>query len=158
MRTAILVGLFGAVVLAAVLWLPGRRDTSEPAPSAVLAQAASSSSLTQRDGGEGAVEVEVTLVVPGTPDAAKFGADSQTVFLVSMNTHSVDLAGYDLVKLSELLVAGQRFAPLRWVSTSDTNHHRSGALIFPKADRGAGLELRIKTIAGVPVRTFRWAP
>jgi len=158
MRIGVLAVVIGAAVFVAVfLVLPGRQG-SEPAPAGQPARAASSSPLTQRDRGEGAVEIEVTLVLPGSPDAAKYGAQTQTVFFVSMNTHSVDLTGYDLVKVSELLAAGRTLTPTRWVSTSDDSHHRAGALLFPKVDRGVVLELRIKTIAGVPVRTFRWAP
>ncbi len=158
MRTAILAVIIGAAVVAAVfLLLPGRR-ASEPTPATQPAQAASSSPLTQRDAGEGAVEIEVTLVAPGSPEAAKYGAQTQTVFLVAMNTHSVDLSGYDLLKVSELAAAGRTFPPVRWVSTSDSSHHRSGALVFAKVGRGVALELRIKTIAGILVRTFRWAP
>lgn len=158
MRKVILAVVIGAAVFAAVfVLLPGRK-ASKPVPATQPAQAASTSPLTQRDAGEGAVETEVTLVVAGSPDAPKYAADGQTVFLVSMNTHSVDLTGYDLVKLSELLAAGRTLTPTRWVSTSNDSHHRAGALVFPKVDRRVPLELRIKTIAGVAVRAFRWAP
>jgi len=116
------------------------------------------SSPTQRDAGAGAVEIEVTLLPPGSPQAARYAAGGQTVFLVAMNTHSVDLSGYDLVQLSELRAGGRRLAPLRWVATSESGHHRSGALIFPEVDRAAGLEVRMMTVAGVPVRLFRWGP
>jgi hypothetical protein len=98
------------------------------------------------------------MVRPGSADAAKYAVGAQTAFLVSMNTHSVDLAGYDLVRISELQAGERRLAPIRWVATSDNTHHRSGALIFPEVDRAAGLELRIMAVAGVPVRTFRWVP
>lgn len=158
MRTTILVVVIGAAVFAGVLLLLPGRKAAEPTPAGQPAQASSGSPLTQRDRGEGAVEIEVTLVLPGSPDAAKYGADTQTVFLVSMNTHSVDLSAYDLTTISELLVAGRTYTPARWVSTSDDSHHRAGALLFPKVDRGVVLEVRIKTIAGVPVRAFRWAP
>jgi len=158
MRTAILVVLVGAALVAAAVFLVPARRGPAPAVSGVPAQPTPGSSPTQRDAGEGAVEIEVTLVVPGSPAASKFDAGAQTVFLVAMNTHSVDLAGYDLVALSELRAGGRPLPPLRWVSTSDSSHHRSGALIFPKVDRRAALELRIKTIGSVPVRTFRWAP
>lgn len=151
-------GVAAAALAAFMLWPRARCSRTTPAPVVGEVQAASGSSLTQRDRREGAVEIEVTLVLPGSRDAAKYGADTQTVFLVSMNTHSVDLAGYDLVKISELVAAGQTLKPIRWASTSDDSHHRSGALIFPKVDRGTALELRLKTIAGVPVRIFRWTP
>ncbi len=118
----------------------------------------------QRDGGEGGVEVEVTYV---TPEYARARADSQllrwqpdryAVFVVAMNTHSVDLNGYDLTRLSELVAGGKTYTPLRWASTSDNNHHRSGALIFPQISPLLPVELRIKNVAGVPLRVFRWTP
>lgn len=158
MRAWILAVVIGAAVFAAVVFvLPGRR-AAQPAGPGQPVQAVSNSALTQREKGEGAVEIEVTLVLPGSPDGAKYGADQQTVFLLSMSTHSVDLTGYDLVKVSELTAAGQTLKPVRWISTADNSHHRSGALLFSKVDRRTPLELRIKTIAGVPVRTFRWVP
>ena len=157
-RAWILAVVIGVAVFGVIFFvLPGRR-VAAPGPAGRGAQAASTSPLTQRDQGEGAVEVEVTLVLPGSADATEYGAETQTVFLVSMNTHSVDLTGYDLVKVSELVAAGQTLRPIRWAGISDDSHHRSGALFFPKLDRGVALELRIRTIAGVPVRTFRWMP
>ena len=158
MRMWIVAGLIGVAVFAAALFmLPGER-VSLPTPGAEPVQAGSSGPLSQRDKGEGAVEIEVTLVAPGSPEAVKYGAATETVFIVSMTTHTVDLTGYDLTKVSELVAAGRIFKPMRWTSTSDDSHHRAGVLSFPKVDRSAVLELRIKTIAGVPVRVFRWAP
>jgi hypothetical protein len=104
------------------------------------------------------VEIEVTLVTPGSPEAAKHNTAAETVFIVSMNTHSVDLSGYDLTKVSELVAEGRTIKPLGWTSTSNDSHHRAGALSFPKVAPSAALELRIKSIAGVPVRVFRWGP
>jgi hypothetical protein len=80
------------------------------------------------------------------------------VFVVAMNTHSVDLSSYDLATLSELRAGEQRLSPVRWVATSNNTHHRSGGLVFPEVDRAAVLELRLSAIAGVPVRLFRWNP
>jgi hypothetical protein len=158
MRNILPAVVISAVALAAVVVVLPRLRAFEPAHETQPAQAAATSPLTQRDAGEGAVEIEVTLVIPGSREAAKYGADTQTVFPVSMNTHSIDLSSYDLTTVSELLVAGRMYTPTRWVSTSDNSHHRSGALIFPKVDLRVALELRIKTIARIPVRTFRWAP
>lgn len=62
------------------------------------------------------------------------------------------------MRISELQAGERRMAPIRWVAISDTNHHRSGALIFPEVDRSTEMELRIRSVAGVPVRIFRWAP
>ena len=159
MRYVLLGLLIGVAALGAGIVLSAGRRSADPVLPAQSAQAASPSPLTQRDSGAGAVEVEVRLIVPGSPEAAKYGAETQTVFFVSMNTHSVDLSAYDLAAISELSAAGRTYAPLRWVSASDNNHHRSGTLIFPRVDPQGGVwELRIKTIAGIPLRIFRWTP
>ena len=160
MRTAAIVLIAGAVIVGAMLAVRLRSGGSGGAASPAArdqAAAPSGSSPTQRDGGEGAVEIEVTMVRPESADAAKYAVGAQTAFLVSMNTHSVDLAGYDLVRISELQAGERRMGPIRWVAISDNNHHRSGALIFPEVDRSTELELRIRGVAGVPVRIFRWA-
>lgn len=152
---ALAIGLaaFGAVFLLTADRSGSQRDVAA-APAYV-----------QRDSGEGSVEIEVTyatpefLRLPANIQAVKrYQPDRYAVFLVAMNTHSVNLSAYDMVKVSELKAGGKRYAALRWESTSDNNHHRSGALIFPKVDPRLPAELIIKTIAGVPERIFRWAP
>ncbi|MBI2861335.1 MAG: hypothetical protein HYX89_00790 [Chloroflexi bacterium] len=87
------------------------------------------------------------------------------VFAIVMDTHSVDLDGYDLAQLATLRNGqGQEARPLAWDAPKG-GHHRSGTLLFPKEDKtgrpiaepGAGyLELVIRDMAGVPERTFRW--
>ncbi len=156
MRTVIAALAVGGVVFGLVFLVTAGRQSQEP-------QAQAAPSYVQRDRGEGGVEIEVVYVTPdylrtGDSSAQRYSPDRYTVFLVSMNTHSVDLAGYDMVKISELRVAGKTFAPLRWESTSENNHHRSGALVFPKVDTSQPAELVIKTIAGVPQRLYRWQP
>ncbi len=156
MRTLIAALAAGLVVFGLVFLVTAGRQSQEP-------QAQAAPSYVQRDQGKGGVEIEVTYVTPdylraGGSSAQRYSPDKYTVFLVSMNTHSVDLAGYDMAKISELRVAGRTYAPLRWESTSDDNHHRSGALIFTKVDLSLPAELVIKAVAGVPVRTFRWMP
>ena len=125
---------------------------------------AASSNLLRRDRGEGGVEIEVLYATPeyarSSNDKAlqKYEPDRYAVFVVAMNTHTVDLIGYDMVKISELVAGGKRYAPLRWQSTSENAHHRSGVLIFPKIQPPFPVELLIKTVAGIPVRRFQWAP
>lgn len=157
MRSVVAALVIGVIVFGGVWWFTGNRFTPEAA--AVEAGPA----YTQKDGGEGGVEIAATYVTPDyvrsvNKEAAKYEPEKYAVFLVSMNTHSVDLSGYDMVKISELRVSGKTLAPVRWVSTSDDSHHRAGALIFPKVDAKQAVELAIKTIAGVPARTFRWTP
>ena len=154
MRVVIVAVLIGAAVFAGIYFVALRSsDAPEATRPATAAQVAPAN--VQRDQGEGGVEIEVTF---GGPGAAAYEPDRYSVFLVAMNTHSVDLSGDDLVALSELRAGGKSFTALRWISTADDSHHRSGVLIFPKAVAGQPLEMIIKSVAGVPVRTFRWAP
>src|SRR5574341_1227621 len=141
----------GVIVFGAVWWITANRST--PDAAAVGAGPA----YVQRDQGQGGVEIEVTYATPEyvgsvNTDAAKYEPDSYAVFLVAMNTHSVDLSGYDLVKISQLRAGGETHAALRWISTSDDSHHRAGVLLFPQVDPSQAVELIITTIAGVPAR------
>lgn len=87
--------------------------------------------------------------------------DGSLVFEVSMNTHSVDLDGYDLAELSVLRAdSGTEYLPVSWDSAPG-GHHRSGRLVFPSMDDpdtiSAGKwELTIRDIAGIKERTYRW--
>lgn len=117
---------------------------------------ASAPALTQVSEG-GQVSVEVTWLGPA----------AGPVFEVAMNTHSVDLDGYDLAKLAVLRTdKGQEVRPSRWDAPAG-GHHRRGTLAFPdKAPDGgpligpntAWIELVIRDVAGVPERVFRWTP
>ncbi len=156
MRVVLAALLIGLAVFGLVL-LIGRQG---PEPGA----SAAGPDLLRRDKGEGGVEIEVLYATPDyvrtSNDRAlqKYDPDRNTVFVVAMNTHTVDLSAYDMVKISELVAGGKRHAPLRWQSTSDNAHHRSGVLIFPKIQPPFPVELLIKTVAGIPVRRLQWAP
>jgi len=154
MRVVIGAVLIGAAVFAGI-YLVALRSSDAPEATRPATAAQAPPGNVQRDQGEGGVEIEVTF---GGPGAAAYEPERYSVFLVAMNTHSVDLSGYNLVALSELRTGGKSFKALRWISTADDSHHRSGVLIFPKVDAGQPVELAIKTIAGVAVRTFRWVP
>ncbi len=120
------------------------------------AQQAKTSGSTQTSEG-GAVTVEVTWG----------GRNAGPVFQVAMDTHSVDLDGYDLAKLAVLRTDnGQEVKPSSWDAPKG-GHHRSGTLTFPaQASDGSPLigpntrtiELVIRGVAGVPERVFRWTP
>lgn len=162
MRTAMAAIAVGVVVFGGV-YLFTLRPAGPPVAQGEAGTAAAAPGYLQRDQGEGAVEIEVIYVTPeylrsGGAEAARYEPQKYSVFLVSMNTHSVDLSPYDIVAISELRAGGQTLRPLRWISTSDDSHHRAGVLIFPKVDLAQPVEFLIKTIAGVPVRTFRWTP
>ncbi|HBY97624.1 MAG TPA: hypothetical protein DEP84_27390 [Chloroflexi bacterium] len=103
----------------------------------------------------GQVSVAVTWSGPATG----------LVFDVAMNTHSVNLDGYNLKQLAVLRTdQGQEVRPSGW-ETSGGGHHRAGTLIFPDEGRdgrpvlGAevhAVTLVIRDVAGVPERSFQW--
>lgn len=94
------------------------------------------------------------------------GVTGKPVFTVTMDTHSVDLDGYNLGQLALLRTDdGRQVRPSGWDASSG-GHHRSGTLSFPMtADDGSPLigpttrtlELVISDVAGVPERVLRWA-
>ena len=95
------------------------------------------------------------------------GPNAGPVFNVVMDTHAVDLDGYDLRQLALLRIDGDAtIQPTGWDAPKG-GHHRKGALTFPTvtADGRAVLEpqartveLIIRDVAGVPERSFRWTP
>jgi hypothetical protein len=95
------------------------------------------------------------------------GSGPQTVFKVAMNTHAVDLDGYDLKQLAVLRIdGGQEIQPTSWEAPKG-GHHRSGTLIFPATDAAGKpliasstqtIELVIRDVAGVRERVFTWRP
>jgi hypothetical protein len=82
-----------------------------------------------------------------------------------MNTHAIDLDGYDLRQLAVLRTEkGQEVQPIGWDAPKG-GHHRQGTLTFPtKTTAGEpvissstrSVEIVIRDVAGVPERTFQW--
>lgn len=125
-----------------------------PADNGPVSDPGASPSVQVND--EGAVQIEITWVDPDEP-----------VFLVTMETHSVDLDGYDLAALATLRTrGGTEVAPSSW-DAPPGGHHRSGTLTFPATDAAGNpvlgngqspLEIVIRDVAKVPERRFQWAP
>lgn len=148
----------------------GPKEVNAPSASAVAAeltqkqsgsppgQTGQAPSPTQRSQG-GSVTIDVTWENPKATSAS-------LNFSVVMDTHSVDLDGYDLRQLAVLKNdRGQQVSPQLWDAPSG-GHHRSGSLTFPAADSsgkpivGLGvkeLQMTIRDVAGVKERTLRWA-
>lgn len=92
--------------------------------------------------------------------------DGQWGFLVSLDTHSVELKNIDLAASATLRSAGGiELRPMAWRGLSENSHHRSGLLLFSKEEArkqgiapGAGkpLELVLHDVAGVKQRVLRW--
>jgi hypothetical protein len=93
------------------------------------------------------------------------GPASGPTFQVALDTHAVDLDGYDLRQLAVLRTSqGFEVAPTGWDAPTG-GHHRGGTLTFPTtlADGSpvldastSAIELVIREVAGVPERSFRW--
>ncbi|MCL6096619.1 MAG: hypothetical protein M1444_02995 [Patescibacteria group bacterium] len=97
-------------------------------------------------------EVEVTVEV--TP--LKLSSKENTVFDVSLNTHSVNLDK----SLKDISVLednkGNIYNPISW-SGGTGGHHIEGQLVFQSLSEGAkSVKLTIKQIGGVD-RIFKWS-
>ena len=104
--------------------------------------------LTRIDSG-GRVTIKVTYIHPQDANELRFA--------VVLDTHSVNLDGYDLKGLTLLRdETGKNYEPTK-VENKGSGHHREVALIFPRLSPDAKqIEIIIKDIAGVKERTFRW--
>ncbi|MDT8316545.1 MAG: hypothetical protein RQ824_00950 [bacterium] len=101
-----------------------------------------------RKNSEGKVTIRVTYENPGKADPA---------FSVSMNTHSVNLDGYDMGELSLLRDGKGREYRGKWTSPEGGGHHISGVLLFEGLKPDAGkIELIIRDVAGIKERKFTW--
>ncbi len=82
-----------------------------------------------------------------------------------MDTHVVNLDGYDLKQLAVLRTdQGQEIQPVSWNAPTG-GHHRSGTLTFPATladgtpligSNTRNIELVIRNVGGVPERTLKW--
>ncbi len=87
-------------------------------------------------------------------------AGGNLVFSLSLNTHMVDLK-YDYRALATLRDdQGHVYPAASWDGGSG-GHHVNGKLLFRdnplrSAPGVKWVELQIKDVAGVPLRTFRW--
>lgn len=78
------------------------------------------------------------------------------VFDVVLDTHTVDLASYDLVANSHLLVDGQVLPPQGESRTTDnTGHHVEGTLRFD-GERHGQVVLVLRDLGGVPERRLEF--
>lgn len=133
-------------------------STQQPGTSTYVAQ----------DEGAGNVTVMATALTPGALKedaslgemAAQFDPPTELGFMVIFETHSGDLSQLDLVALSTLSAPDGDHQAVRWVTESDSGHHRSGMLVFERGglDLSApgDLTLTVRDVAGVPSRTLAW--
>jgi hypothetical protein len=150
--------LFVAVFLIALalilggVWFVGQDETSQ----------GTSQELTKTNGdtNSGNVQVDVTLATKDNAaeiDAGDYDLSKEQVFNVAMNTHSVDITGYDMADISFLKTDGKKARASKWDSAEEGGgHHLSGFLVFEKSAEAKELKLIIKGIAGVAEREFSW--
>jgi hypothetical protein len=144
----VLVGIALLVRLALGVW-----STFTP-PTATRVAPAQWNAATQTSEG-GQVTIEATLQ----------DSSAAPAFKITLDTHAVDLDGYDLAQLAVLRTdQGQIVQPMGWDAPKG-GHHREGTLTFPAtAANGSAtigpetrrVELVIRDVAGVPERTLTW--
>jgi hypothetical protein len=110
--------------------------------------AAAASHTTQTVSG-GGVTVKVTYLDSKTSDELRFQ--------VVLDTHSVNLDGYDLKAITLLRdETGKSYLPTK-VENKGSGHHREVTVIFPKlSSQAKRLEIVIKDVGGMKERTFNW--
>jgi hypothetical protein len=136
-----------------------------PRTGASGAGPAPSASAKARDSGVGGVTVEASLASKDFLAAKGQGADKWG-FLVSLDTHSVDLTGIDLVSRVSLRDgSGRVLKPAGWRPLSEDSHHRSGLLLFAADGAGEGIlsgeklknvQLVFTDISGARERVLVW--
>ncbi len=142
------------LILGAAIMLTACGTSATPAPVQSGPPSVSASAATQKNEG-GQVTISVT----------RSGPTSGPTFRIAMDTHAVNLDGYDLAQLAVLRTdQGVTVQPNGWDAPKG-GHHREGTLTFPAtATNGAAtldpatrtIELVIRDVAGVPERRFTW--
>ena len=94
---------------------------------------------------EGEVTVDLT---PKEFNGGKFYVD------IGVNTHSVDLNGFDLKELVKLEINGEVIKPISAPELS--GHHNSGTLIFKVEDKPKNFVIKIKGLPDTNERIFEW--
>lgn len=147
----------------------GNAAASSANPSLALPAPASSSvpAISDSPGGP----AKTVLAVPKNPVRSNSGGSvdfkitlveisRELVFEVVMDTHSVNLDGFDLKTISVLRDEQKNeFAPVSWNAPLG-GHHRSGTLTFAFPEslkQGQAITLVIRDVSGVPERVFEWA-
>ncbi len=98
-------------------------------------------------GGTGSGDVLIELTPKGMEDG-KFEVD------ILLNTHSVDLSQFDLVKITLLEYEGKLIKPVSAPELS--GHHGSGTLAFDTGKEIKNFKIIIKGIPAVEERVFEW--
>ena len=94
----------------------------------------------------------VTVIATFTPAGS---AGEPIRFTLKLDTHSVDLDGYQFDAIALLRDASGREVKATGVEkATGSGHHREATLLFPSQD--GPFDLIVKGVGGVAERTFRW--
>lgn len=140
-----------AVIAGVVLWVLGNSGATETTSNAATTAKPGTTQI--NEGGQ--ITIKVTWQ----------GRNAGPVFFVEMDTHVVNLDGYDLRQLATLRTdQGQEIQPASWNAASG-GHHRNGMLTFPATTASGmpligpatrSITLVIRNVSDVPERTFTW--
>ncbi len=119
-------------------------------------------SSTEQVNSEGPVTVSIRY-----SDNEESGSDDSLTFQVKIQTHTVNLDVYDIVKLATLKDSqGNVYTPSEWTENQGSGgHHRSGILYFDLDDEAGNaiidsqdtfFEIIVKDVGNVAVRSFKW--
>ena len=160
----------------------GRQPTRRRAAPLILGSVAALVGLVATACGTGQGGASATSPASGTAAPLATGAGTRTneggqvtvkvtwkgvaagpVFDVALDTHAVDLDGYDLRQLATLRTDGGEAQPAEWTAPKG-GHHREGNLVFPATvggrptigDGTRRIELIVRNVAGVAERRFEW--
>ncbi len=135
--------LIGLIVVVSVLFVM-TRNKQDPSPQ----QQVNESRFETQSDEQGQVSIKVTPQVSN---------GAQWKFNIVFDTHSVDL-NHDLLQIAVLADdQGNIYKPTLWEGPGPGGHHREGVLIFESISSTTSfVELRIKNVAGVPERLFKW--
>ncbi len=147
------IALVGLAVIGGVLLWARSNSGATGTPSSATTNTQPGTMMQTNEGGQ--ITVKVTWQ----------GRNAGPVFSVEMDTHVVNLDGYDLRQLAVLRTdQGQEMQPASWNAASG-GHHRNGMLTFPAATASGtpligsntrSITLVIRNVGDVPERTFTW--
>ncbi len=147
------IALAGLAVIAGVLLWARSNSGTTATPSSTTTTNQPGTVMRTNEGGQ--ITVKVTWQ----------GRNAGPVFAVEMDTHVVNLDGYDLRQLAVLRTdQGQEIQPASWNAASG-GHHRNGMLTFPATTASGtsligpntrSITLVIRNMGDVPERTFTW--
>jgi hypothetical protein len=167
-KTSYLIAVLGLALLFGTAWWYTSGQSSRPGAQADPASE-SADDYVRVDAGEGGVQVSATLLVPSVlyrssalADQVKgLRAGEELAVSISLNTHSVDLSGYDLVSITSLETPDGPVRPLRYLAQQDDIHHRVGTMVFPVSnetlEQPGDLSLVMRGLAGVVDRSLSWS-